>query len=94
MMHYLNRTLYSYCISSWGGISYCISSWGGVAKNKLQCLFVLQNRCVRLLFGKEKAMTIQNIMIPMQEPDHINNICLLEIANWKIQNQFLMNKVY
>ena len=34
---------------------YCISSWGGVPKNKLQCLFVLQKRCIRLLFGKEKS---------------------------------------
>ena len=36
-------------------LSYCISSWGGVSKNKLQCLFVLQKRCIRLLFGKDKS---------------------------------------
>ena len=36
-------------------LSYCISSWGGVPKNNIQCLFVLQKRCVRLLFGKEKS---------------------------------------
>ena len=34
-------------------ISYCISSWGGVSKNKLEQLFSVQKRCIRLLFGKE-----------------------------------------
>ena len=34
-------------------MAYCISCWGGVSHHKLQKLFVLQKRCVRLLFGKE-----------------------------------------
>ena len=34
-------------------LSYCISCWGGISKYKLQSLFSLQKRCVRLLFGKE-----------------------------------------
>ena len=34
-------------------ISYCISSWGGISKYKLSCIFSLQKRCIRLLFGKE-----------------------------------------
>ena len=34
-------------------LSYCISSWGGISKYKLQSLFSVQKRCVRLLFGKE-----------------------------------------
>ena len=34
-------------------ISYCISSWGGVSQNKLESLFSIQKRCIRLLFGKE-----------------------------------------
>ena len=34
-------------------ISYCISSWGGISEYKLESLFVIQKRCVRLLFGKE-----------------------------------------
>ena len=33
-------------------LSYCISCWGGVSCNKLSPLFLLQKRCVRLLFGK------------------------------------------
>ena len=32
---------------------YGISTWGGVSKYKLQKLFSLQKRCVRLLFGSE-----------------------------------------
>ena len=34
-------------------LSYCISSWGAVHRNKLNFLFTLQKRCVRLLFGSE-----------------------------------------
>ena len=34
-------------------MTYGISSWGGVPEYKLQKLFSLQKRCVRLLFGKE-----------------------------------------
>ena len=33
-------------------LSYCISCWGGISINKLNPLFLLQKRCVRLLFGK------------------------------------------
>ena len=33
-------------------LSYCISCWGGISNNKLSPLFLLQKRCVRLLFGK------------------------------------------
>ena len=34
-------------------LSYCISSWGGISKYKLQSLFSVQKRCIRLLFGKD-----------------------------------------
>ena len=34
-------------------LSYCISSWGGIPNYKLQSIFSIQKRCVRLLFGKE-----------------------------------------
>ena len=34
-------------------LSYCISCWGGVSINKLESLFSIQKRCVRLLFGKQ-----------------------------------------
>ena len=33
-------------------LSYCISCWGGISHNKLSPLFLLQKRCIRLLFGK------------------------------------------
>ena len=33
-------------------LSYCISCWGGISRNKLSPLFILQKRCIRLLFGK------------------------------------------
>ncbi len=34
-------------------LRYCISSWGGVPSSKLQGLFTIQKRCIRLLFGME-----------------------------------------
>ena len=34
-------------------ISYCISCWGGIPNSKLQGLFRIQKRCIRLLFGSE-----------------------------------------
>ena len=33
-------------------LSYCISCWGGVPDYKLNKIFALQKRCIRLLFGK------------------------------------------
>ena len=33
-------------------ISYCISCWGGIPKYRLESLFSIQKRCIRLLFGK------------------------------------------
>ena len=34
-------------------LSYCISCWGGISSYKLQTIFAIQKRCIRLLFGKE-----------------------------------------
>ena len=34
-------------------MSYCINSWGSVSDYKLQSIFAIQKRCVRLLFGKK-----------------------------------------
>ena len=34
-------------------LSYCISCWGGISRYKLESLFAIQKRCVRLLFGIE-----------------------------------------
>ena len=34
-------------------LTYCISSWGSIPKNKLKCIFSIQKRCIRLLFGLE-----------------------------------------
>lgn len=34
-------------------LTYCISSWGGVSNQKLHKLFIIQKRCIRMLFGKE-----------------------------------------
>ena len=32
-------------------LSYCISSWGAIPHSKLQGVFAIQKRCIRLLFG-------------------------------------------
>ena len=34
-------------------LSYCISSWGAIPSTKLQGIFSIQKRCIRLLFGTE-----------------------------------------
>ena len=34
-------------------MNYCISSWGGVSESKLQTIFAVQKKCIRLLFGKK-----------------------------------------
>ena len=33
-------------------LSYCISCWGGIPEYKLQKIFAIQKRCMRLLFGE------------------------------------------
>ena len=35
-------------------MTYCISVWGNVAKTRLDKLFRLQKRCIRILFGEQK----------------------------------------
>ena len=34
-------------------MNYCISCWGGVSESKLQTIFAVQKRCIRLLHGKK-----------------------------------------
>ena len=34
-------------------LSYCISCWGAIPSSKLQGIFAIQKRCIRLLFGSE-----------------------------------------
>ena len=34
-------------------LSYCLSCWGAIPSSKLQGLFSIQKRCIRLLFGLE-----------------------------------------
>ena len=41
-------------------MTYCISVWGGIANTHLQKIFVLQKRCIRLLFGNETYASIKN----------------------------------
>ena len=36
-------------------LTYCISCWGGVSRYKLQKIFSIQKRCIRLLFGKSPS---------------------------------------
>ena len=34
-------------------LSYCLSCWGAIPSSKLQGIFSIQKRCIRLLFGSE-----------------------------------------
>ena len=36
-------------------LTYCISVWGGVGENRLDPLFVIQKRCIRILFGNKET---------------------------------------
>ena len=47
----LHKTLYHSLFAS--HLTYCISAWGGVGPNKLEKIFAIQKRCVRLLFGDQ-----------------------------------------
>ena len=48
----LHNSLYRTLIES--HLSYGISVWGGVGNSKLEKLFVLQKRCIRMLFGNRE----------------------------------------
>ena len=51
----LHRDLYYTLFES--HLSYCIDVWGGVSSNKMNPLFVVQKKCLRILFGdKEKYL--------------------------------------
>jgi hypothetical protein len=43
-------------------LSYCISCWGRIPDYKLQKIFAIQKRCVRLLFGETWIGITENIM--------------------------------
>ena len=36
-------------------LTYCISVWGGAAKSYIEKLFILQKKCIRILFGDLEA---------------------------------------
>ena len=50
-------------------MSYCISSWGGVSDYKLQSIFAIQKRFVRLFLAENVHMTMLNIMQLVPECD-------------------------
>ena len=43
----MNHTLFE------SHLTYCISAWGGIPPSKLQKLFSIQKRCMRILFGEK-----------------------------------------
>ena len=49
----LYKSLYSTLFES--HLSYGITVWGGVSNNKLEPLFKLQKKCMRILFGDKEA---------------------------------------
>ena len=68
-------------------ISYAISVWGGVSHAALESVFILQKRCVRMLFGREltfdnpayynrcaRARTYNDLMNPIYELEHTKPI--------------------
>ena len=55
IMKYIPKTQYINIYNSLflSHLSYGISAWGGIPHYKLEKLFVIQKRCIRLLFGKQ-----------------------------------------
>ena len=51
--HYIPESMYKsiYHTLFESHLSYGITVWGGIPKNKLESLFILQKRCIRILFG-------------------------------------------
>ena len=45
------KTIYHTLFQS--NLSYCISVWGGIPTKKIDKIFTVQKRCIRLLFGEE-----------------------------------------
>ena len=72
-------------------MTYCISCWGGVSHNKLQKLFVLQKRCVRLLFGKELNFYNDELSDTRNENNvpESKNYCLEHTKPLFIENRIL-----
>ena len=54
---FIPKTLYTtiYYSLFLSHLSYCISSWGGAYPSKLEKLFNIQKRCVRILFGESAS---------------------------------------
>ena len=73
-------------------MTYCISCWGGVSHHKLQKLFVLQKRCVRLLFGKEFIPDNNGVSESCNEiktTPESNNYCLEHTKPLFMENKIL-----
>ena len=76
-------------------LTYCISCWGGISSHKLQKLFVIQKRCLRLLFGKELSFdhaeyyeTCARVRT-YQEHMEAKNFCLEHTKELFNENQIL-----
>ena len=50
---HLHKDLYHTLFES--HLRYGISAWGGVSKSKLSPLFVIQKKCIRIMFGDKQA---------------------------------------
>ena len=76
-------------------LSYCISSWGGISSNKLSPIFLLQKRCVRLLFGKVPMFDHTSCtMRHVPDPEHTLSTWPRKIISLKTLNQSLIQKKY
>ena len=62
-------------------LSYCISSWGAIPSAKLQCIFSIQKRCIRLVFGTEYTYDHSG-------PEHLRNTPLRKTSALNILNRY------
>ena len=74
-------------------MTYCISCWGGISSNKLQKIFYIQKRCIRLLFGKEFSFDHAGFTKPVRECVRMKRIWPQKYFVRNTQNQFSTNVI-
>ena len=75
-------------------MNYCISSWGGVSESKLQSIFTIQKRCIRLLFGKKFLFDHAGYYETCGEFILIESTRYQKVTAWSTLNRSLMNIKY
>ena len=75
-------------------LSYCISTWGGIPAHKLQDVFRIQKRVIRLLFGKQYTSDHAGFYETCARVRTYKENTTPEIIALNILNPYLTNIIY